>query len=75
MWDSLELFGSYLVRVNWNGWARLQSGEGRMVIDLIVWTQYINVTANTDSHVATANAALTHCVGRQKFTDVHVSLS
>jgi len=31
--------------------------------DLVVWAQYINVT---DSHVAIANAAPTHCVGRQK---------
>jgi len=38
-----------------------QSGEGRVMIDSVVWTQYINVT---DSHVAIPNAALTHCVGR-----------
>jgi len=31
--------------------AGLQSGEGRMMIDSVVWAQYINVT---DSHVAIA---------------------
>jgi len=39
--------------------AGLQSGEDRMMIDSVVWAQYINVTdRHTDSHVATANAAL-----------------
>jgi len=38
-----------------------------MMIDSVVWAQYINVTdRHTDSHVAVANAAPTHCVGRQK---------
>jgi len=38
--------------------AGLQSGEGRMMIDSVVWAQYINVTdRHTDSHVAIANAA------------------
>jgi len=47
--------------------AGLQSGEGRMMIGSVVWAQYINVTdRHTDSHVAIANAAPTHCVGRQK---------
>jgi len=52
--------------------AALQSGEGRMMIDLVVWPQYINVTdtqthshSHTDSHVAIAISALTHCVGRE----------
>jgi len=46
--------------------AGLQSGEGRVMIDSVVWAQYINVTdRHTDSHVAIANAAPTHCVGRQ----------
>jgi len=37
--------------------AGLQSGEGRMMIDSVVWAQYSNVTdRHTDSHVATANA-------------------
>jgi len=37
--------------------AGLQSGEGRTMIDSVVWAQYINVTdRHTDSHVATANA-------------------
>jgi len=45
----------------------LQSGEGRMMIDSVVWAQHINVTdTQTDSHVAIANAVLTHCVERQK---------
>jgi len=34
-----------------------------MMIDSVVWAQHINVTErHTDSHVATAIAALTHCV-------------
>jgi len=54
--------------------AGLQSGEGRMMIDSVVLTQYINVTdkhtdKHTDSHVALANAAPSHCVGRQKLID------
>jgi len=36
--------------------AGLQSGEGRIMIDSVVWAQYINVT---DSHVALTNAAPT----------------
>jgi len=33
----------------------LQSGEGRTMIDSVVWVQYINVTdKHTDSHVAIA---------------------
>jgi len=37
--------------------AGLQSGEGRMMIDSVVLTQYINVTdTHTDSHVAIANS-------------------
>jgi len=47
--------------------AGLQSGEGRMMIHLVVLAQYVNVTdTRTDSHDAIANAALTHCVRRQK---------
>jgi len=46
--------------------AGLQSGEGRTMIDSVVWPQYINV--QTDSHVAIANAAPRHCVERQKST-------
>jgi len=42
--------------------AGLQSSEGRMMIDSVVWAQYISAT-DTDSHVAIAMAALTHCVG------------
>jgi len=41
--------------------AGLQSVEGRVTIDSVVWAQYINVTnRHTDSHVATANAASAH---------------
>jgi len=54
--------------------AGLQVGEGRMMIDSVVWAQYINVTHShvamtwqTHCHVAVANAAPTHCVGRQKW--------
>jgi len=46
--------------------AGLQCGEGRTVIDSVVWAQYINVTdRHTDSHVAMEIAALIHCVERQ----------
>jgi len=39
-----------------------------MMVDSVVWAQYINVTdRHTDSHVATANATPTHCcIGRKK---------
>jgi len=38
-----------------------------MVIDSVVWAQYINVTdRHTDSHVAIAIAAPTHCVWAAK---------
>jgi len=43
--------------------AGLQSGEGCMMIDSVVWAQYINVT---DSHDAIASAVPMHCVRRQK---------
>jgi len=37
------------------------------MIDSVMWAQYINVTdRHTDSHVAMANAAPTHCVREQK---------
>jgi len=46
--------------------AGLQSGEGRMIIDSVVWAQYVNVTDKlTDGHVAIANSAQMHCVVRQ----------
>jgi len=46
--------------------AGLQSDEGRMMIDSVVWAQHINVTdTQTHSHVATANAMPRHRVGRQ----------
>jgi len=45
--------------------AGLQSGEGRMMIDSVVWSQYNNVTdTHTDSHVAIANAASTHFIAQ-----------
>jgi len=51
--------------------AGLQSGEGRMMIDSVFWTQQINVTdAQTDT-VAIAYTAPTHCVRRQKWTLFH----
>jgi len=43
--DSLELSGSYLIGKN--RMAGLQSGEGRTMIDSVVWVQYTNVT---DTH-------------------------
>jgi len=49
--------------------AELQSGEGRIVIDLVVWAQYINVT---DSHVATAIAALTQRVRAAKTVVLYI---
>jgi len=46
--------------------AGLQSGDGRIMIDSVVWAQYINVTdRQTDSHVAVANAAQRPGIGRQ----------
>jgi len=66
---------SYLVHVWYEKtrMAGLQSGEGRMIIDSVVWAQeaYINVTdTQTDSDVAIANAAPTHCVRRQKLCTI-----
>jgi len=48
--------------------AGLQSGEGRMTIDSVVWAQYVNVTdtqtyRHTDSQAVSSNADLTHCIG------------
>jgi len=39
--------------------AGIQSGEGRTMIDSVVWAQYINVT---NRHILTATAAPTHCI-------------
>jgi len=71
---TLSIFSSYCFHILYGKTrlAGLQSGEGRMVIDVVVWTQYINVTdtqtdRQTDSHVAIENAAPTHCVERQKW--------
>jgi len=50
-----------------------------MMIDSVVWAQYINVTdiqtdrqrdRQADSHVAIANAAPTHCIGRQNYIQI-----
>jgi len=42
-----------------------------MMIDSVVWAQYVNVIdRHTDSHVAMANAAPAHCVGLQKWNTV-----
>jgi len=49
--DFLELSGSYLVAYKKTRMAGLQSGEGRMMIDSVVWAQYINVT---DTQTATS---------------------
>jgi len=41
-----------------------------MMIDSVVWAQYVNVTdTQTDSHVATANVAPTHCVWWQNWSE------
>jgi len=52
------ILSSYLVHIWYRKtrMAELQSGEGRMMIDPVVWAQYI--TWQTHSHVAIANAAL-----------------
>jgi len=61
----LELSGSHLVKKT--RMSGLQSGDDKMMINSVVWAQYINVTdTKTDSHIAIANAAPTHCVGWQK---------
>jgi len=50
--------------------AGLQSGKDRMMIDSVVWAQYINVTdRHTDSHVATANAELTQYASGGKIVE------
>jgi len=65
--NTLELSRSYLVRET--RMAGLQSGEGRMMIDSVVWAEIHQRDRQTniqkDSHVAIANDAPTHCVGRQ----------
>jgi len=72
--DALDegISSSYRVHI-WYGKIRmagLQSGEGSMMINSVVWAQYTNVTdTHTDRHVATAKAAPTHSVGRLKLTD------
>jgi len=38
--------------------AGLRSGEGRMMINSVVWAQFINVTDAENSHVATAGAPM-----------------
>jgi len=43
--------------------AGLQSGKGRMMIDSVVWAQYINVT---DRHVTVAVAAPTQYASGSK---------
>jgi len=47
--DTFKLSGSYLAWKNHSG--ELPSGEGRMMIDSVVWAQYINVT---DTQTATS---------------------
>jgi len=54
MRGSLKLSGLYYVCET--RMAGLQSGECRMMIDSVVWAQYINVTdSHTDSHTATSS--------------------
>jgi len=53
---------SYRIHIR-HGKSKMAEGEGCIMIDSVVWAQYINVT---DSHVAIAIAAPPHCVGRQK---------
>jgi len=48
-------------KLEWLGYNLVTSG--RMMIDSIVWAQR---DRHTDSHVAIANAAPAHCVGRRK---------
>jgi len=47
--------------------AGIQSSEGRMIIDSVVWAQYINVT---DSHITIVDAVPMHCVDQQKYNNV-----
>jgi len=46
--------------------AGLQSAEGRMMIDSVVWAQYINVTDRHTDRQTDTQTATSHCVGRQK---------
>jgi len=47
--------------------AGLQYGESYIMIDSVVWAQYINVTdRQIDRHIAIANAEPMNCVGQQK---------
>jgi len=59
-----ELSGSYLIWENWNGWATIwrRSHDYRLSR---LGTMHLR-DRHTDSHVAIANAAPTHCVRRQK---------
>jgi len=67
------ILSSYLIDI-WYGKTRtdgLQSGLGCMMIDSVVWAQYINATdTQTDSRVAITNATPKHCVGWQKVAGV-----
>jgi len=48
--EDFELSGLYLVGGNYR-MAGLQSSEGRMMIDSVIWAQYINVS---DTQTATS---------------------
>jgi len=66
--NSLELSASWYSKTRM---AALQSDEGRTMIDSVVWAATIHQRdRHTDSHVAVANAAPTHFVGRQKWTSL-----
>jgi len=63
----MEIPSSYRVHIWYEKtrMAGLQCGEGRMMIDSRLGTMHQR-DRHTDSHVAIANAVLTHCVKRQK---------
>jgi len=44
----------------------LQCGEGRMMIDAVTWTQYINVTAHRQPRCVTDTATLPWQMPRQR---------
>jgi len=57
----------------------LESGKDRMIIDSVVWAQYVNVTdtqtnMQTDDHAAMAKAELTHSVERQQYHTLQITM-
>jgi len=64
--QSLELSGSYLA---WETKvAKLRSGKGHMIIDSVVWAQYINVT---DTQTATSPQQLPRQRSKRRAAKTH----